>query len=168
VVGTVMSNLGLEKAIRALGLEFLRARVGDRYIMDMLYTHNLVLGGETSGHIVNLGMSPAGDGIISALQVLGTMVKTQTTLHDLKQGLHKFPQKLINIKMQKRIDPNDLPGVTAAVRRAEDQLGQEGRVLLRNSGTEPLIRIMVEGADESRVDDIAHFLAGTIESALHD
>ena len=168
VVGTVMSNLGLERAIQALGLDFLRASVGDRYIMDMLYKHKLVLGGETSGHIVNLGMTTTGDGIISALQVLGAMVNTQTNLHDLKSGLHKFPQKLINIKMQKRINPNDLPGVTAAVRKAEDQLGREGRVLLRNSGTEPLIRIMVEGADEAKVDDIAHFLAGTIESAMED
>jgi phosphoglucosamine mutase len=166
VVGTVMSNLGLEKAIRALGLGFLRAGVGDRYIMDMLDKHKLVLGGETSGHIVHLGMSTTGDGIISALQVLGAMINSQTSLHDLTQGLHKFPQKLVNIKMQKRVDPHALPGVAAAVREAEARLGQEGRILLRNSGTEPLIRIMVEGTDASQVDDIAHSLAVRIESAL--
>jgi len=166
VVGTVMSNLGLEKAIRALGLDFLRAGVGDRYIMDMLDKHNLVLGGETSGHIVHLGMSTTGDGILSALQVLGAMINSQTSLHDLTQGLHKFPQKLVNIKMQKRVDPQALPGVAAAVREAEARLGQEGRILLRNSGTEPLIRIMVEGTDASQVDDIAHFLTVKIESAI--
>ena len=168
VVGTVMSNLGLEKAIGALGLAFLRAGVGDRYIMDMLDNHKLILGGETSGHIVHLGMSTTGDGIISALQVLAAMVNTQTSLHDLKQGLHKFPQKLVNVRMQKRVDPLALPGIAAAVREAEARLGQEGRILLRNSGTEPLIRIMVEGADEAGVDDITKYLAGKIEAAQTD
>jgi phosphoglucosamine mutase len=94
------------------------------------------------------------------------MINSQTSLHDLTQGLHKFPQKLVNIKMQKRVDPHALPGVAAAVREAEARLGQEGRILLRNSGTEPLIRIMVEGTDASQVDDIAHFLADKIESVL--
>lgn len=166
IVGTVMSNLGLEQAIVALGLDFLRAAVGDRYIMDMLDQHKLILGGETSGHIIHLGMSTAGDGIISALLVLGAMLDTQTTLHDLKQGFHKFPQKLINIRMPKRVNPDDLPGIAAAVKKAENQLGKEGRILLRNSGTEPLIRVMVEGSDAVKVDDVARFLAGKIESAL--
>ena len=166
VVGTVMSNLGLENAIRALGLDFLRASVGDRYITDMLYKHNLVLGGETSGHIIHLGMSTTGDGIISSLLVLEHMVNAQTTLHELRQGLRKFPQKLINIKTQQRVNPHDLPGVAAAVREAENQLGHDGRILLRNSGTEPLIRIMVEGTDEFKVDDVARFLTVKIESAL--
>ena len=166
VVGTLMSNLGLEQAIRALGLDFLRAGVGDRYIMDMLDKHKLILGGETSGHIVHLGMSTTGDGIISALLVLEALVNSQTSLHALTQGLHRYPQKLVNVKMQKRVDPHALPGVTAAVREAEARLGQEGRILLRNSGTEPLIRIMVEGTDASKVDDIARFLTTKIESAL--
>lgn len=166
VVGTVMSNLGLEKAIRGLGLDFLRASVGDRYIMDMLYQQQLVLGGEASGHVINLKLSPSGDGIISALQALAAMVNNQTTLHDLKQGLHKMPQVLVNIRSRTRVDPATLPGVAAAISKMEDQLGQEGRILVRNSGTEPLIRVMVEGNDASSIEDIARFLAGRIEEAL--
>jgi phosphoglucosamine mutase len=168
VVGTVMSNLGLEKATVALGLDFLRAGVGDRYIMDMLDKHKLILGGETSGHVIHLGMSTTGDGIISALLVLDSMIKAQAALHDLKQGLHKFPQKLVNVKMRKRVDPHALPGVASAVREAEARLGQEGRILLRSSGTEPLIRVMVEGTDKAGVDDIAEYLAGRIEAAQAD
>jgi phosphoglucosamine mutase len=119
VVGTVMSNLGLEKALRALKLDFLRTDVGDRYIMDLLYKKNLILGGETSGHIVNLEMTTTGDGIISALQVLDAMINAGTDLHDLKAGFTRYPQKMINIKMRKRVNSYKLPGIAAAVKKAE-------------------------------------------------
>ena len=166
VVGTVMSNMGLERAVRTLGLDFLRAQVGDRYIMDILYKENLVLGGETSGHIINLHKSNTGDGIISALQVLKAMITQEATLHELKAELSKWPQKMINIRMNKRVDPYELNGISGVIKQAEDQLGESGRILIRSSGTEPLIRVMVEGEDESSVNNLATFIASEIETAL--
>ena len=166
VVGTVMSNMGLEKAIKTLGLDFLRAQVGDRYIMDILYRENLVLGGETSGHIINLKKSVTGDGIISALQVLKVMVNQGIALHDLRKGISKWPQKMINIRMSKRVDPFELNGMSGVIKQAEDQLADDGRILIRPSGTEPLIRVMVEGKDETSVNDIANRIANKIETAL--
>lgn len=166
VVGTLMSNLGLENAIRALGLDFLRAQVGDRYIMEILYKDDLVLGGETSGHIINLRKTTTGDGIISALQVLKAMVSRGVSLRELKAGLCKYPQKMVNVRMHRRVDPFKLNGVPAVIREAEDQLGENGRILIRTSGTEPLIRVMVEGEDESGVNDLAAQIANEIETAL--
>ena len=166
VVGTVMSNLGLEQAIRELGLDFIRANVGDRYIMEFLYRDNLVLGGETSGHIINLNKTTTGDGIVTALQVLEIMLAQDKMLDELTRGLHKYPQVLINIKVQKQIDPFALKGIPQLVKRAEDELGRNGRILIRTSGTEPLIRVMVEGQDETGVNDLARQLASNIETAI--
>lgn len=166
VVGTVMSNLGLEQAIQGLDLDFIRANVGDRYIMEILYRDNLVLGGETSGHIINLNKTVTGDGIVTALQVLETMLEQDRILDELTRGLHKYPQILINIKVQKQINPFALKGIPQLVKRAEDELGNNGRILIRTSGTEPLIRVMVEGEDETRVNDLARQLAGNIETAI--
>lgn len=166
VVGTVMSNLGLENAIRALGLDFLRVNVGDRYIMETLYKENLVLGGETSGHIIDLRKTTTGDGIISALQVLGAMTATGKTLHELKTGLIKYPQTMINVKVPRRVDPFTLAGIPAAIRRAEAALDGKGRILIRTSGTEPLIRVMVEGQDEAQVSDLARQLADQIQDVV--
>ncbi len=166
VVGTVMSNLGLEQAIHNLGLGFVRASVGDRYVLEKLNKDNLILGGETSGHIINLRKTTTGDGIISALQVLETMVTTGKSLHDLKAGWIKFPQKMINVKMHCRVDPFTLNGVPAAIRTAETELGSNGRILIRTSGTEPLIRVMVEGREENQVNALAAQLAAEIEQAL--
>jgi phosphoglucosamine mutase len=166
VVGTVMSNLGLEQAIRALNLDFIRANVGDRYIMEILYRDNLVLGGETSGHVINLNKTITGDGIISALQVLEIMVARHKALDELRNGLQKYPQILINVKMHKQVNPFELKGVPQLIKHAEDELGSDGRVLIRTSGTEPLIRIMVEGQDDMQVSDIARRLANEIETAI--
>ena len=166
VVGTLMSNLGLEQAIRKMGLDFIRANVGDRYIMDILYRNNLVLGGETSGHVINLNKTTTGDGIITALQVLEIMLEQERKLDELSKGLHKYPQILVNVKVQKQINPLELNGIPQLVRHAEDELGSNGRILIRTSGTEPLIRVMVEGEDESRVNDLAMLLASNIETAI--
>ncbi|MBF8269746.1 MAG: phosphoglucosamine mutase [Gammaproteobacteria bacterium] len=166
VVGTLMSNLGLEQAIRSLALEFFRARVGDRYVLEMLVNKGLKLGGESSGHIINLNLTSTGDGIISALQVLEIMVTTGKSLHELKQGMEKFPQKLTNIRLQASVNPADFPGITRAVQEAERELGTNGRVLLRPSGTEPLLRVMVEGADADQVDTVMRTLVQQVQLAL--
>jgi phosphoglucosamine mutase len=166
VVGTQMSNLGLEHALRTLGLDFRRAKVGDRYIMEMLREGGWTLGGETSGHIICLDMTSTGDGIVSALQVLEAVVSTGNSLYDLKQGMQKYPQKLVNVRMQRRMDVVGLDAVQRAVREAEVDLGRDGRVLLRPSGTEPVLRVMVEGREESTVDRIAEQLANVVEQAI--
>lgn len=166
VVGTQMSNLGLEHAIRAMDLEFHRAQVGDRYIMEMLLERDLKLGGEASGHIINLNLATTGDGIISAIQVLEAMQHRDSSLFDLKHGVEKYPQKLVNIKLNGGLDPACLQAINAAVKEAEHQLGNRGRVLLRPSGTEPLLRIMVEGEDETELEHLVQALTSRVESAL--
>ncbi len=167
VVGTQMSNLGLEQAIRTLGLGFERAKVGDRYILEKLRDGGWSLGGETSGHIICLDLTTTGDGIISALQVLETMVMCEQTLHELKLGMRKFPQTLINVRMQKKVDVMSLPSVQRAVASIEARLADSGRVLLRPSGTEPVIRVMIEGRDEKVVNELAQELAREVENAAH-
>lgn len=166
VVGTLMSNLGMEHAVRALGLDFHRAKVGDRYIMEMLKTGGWTLGGETSGHIICLDLTTTGDGIISALQVLLAMADSGRPLADLKHGMAKYPQVLVNVRMQKRMDVVGLKPVADAVKAAEHELGDNGRVLLRPSGTEPLIRVMVEGRDDTHVQRLAREIAAVVEAAL--
>ncbi len=168
VVGTVMSNLGLEHAIRKLDLDFMRAQVGDRYIMEILQRDNLMLGGETSGHIISLDMTTTGDGILSGLQVLETMAKTGKTLHELKAGMSKFPQKMINIKVQEKVDFSDLDVLADVVKAAQSELGDSGRILLRPSGTEPLIRVMVEGEDETQVQNLVRSLADEVEAVIQN
>jgi len=168
VVGTLMSNLGLEHAINALGLDFHRARVGDRYVMDVMAERNLILGGESSGHIINLNLATAGDGIISGLQVLEAMVRTAIPLSELKAGMVKYPMKLVNIKLQRSVDLSHYPEIGRLVSEAERQLGTEGRVLLRPSGTEPLVRVMVEGKDLKQVDTLVHTLAQQVETILYN
>ena len=167
IVGTVMSNLGLEIAIKNLNLNFYRAQVGDRYVMEMLHKNNLKLGGESSGHIINLDMTTTGDGIISALQVLDIMVDSEKNLFDLKSGMEKYPQMMINVKIDKDIDLSKMANVQDAVRTAESELGDKGRILLRPSGTEPLVRVMVEGEIETQVNAIAQSLANEVRSSLH-
>lgn len=166
IVGTVMSNLGLEIAIKNLNLNFHRAQVGDRYVMEMLHKKNLKLGGESSGHIINLDMTTTGDGIISALQVLDIMVDSEKNLFDLKSGMEKYPQTMINVKIDKDIDLSKMTNVQDAVRTAESELGEKGRIILRSSGTEPLVRVMVEGEIETQVNAIAESLANEVISSL--
>jgi phosphoglucosamine mutase len=165
VVGTVMSNLGLELALKDMGVAFKRARVGDRYVMELLEQENWLLGGETSGHIICLDKAPSGDGIISALQVLACMARTGRDLHTLKQGMRKYPQTMINVPLRGGANPCELEPVRHAVRDVERTLDGEGRVLLRPSGTEPLVRVMVEGRDPEQVDQLARSIAEVVERA---
>ncbi len=165
VVGTLMTNLGLEVALRALGLELRRARVGDRYVMECLLAENLILGGESSGHIICLDRTTTGDGIISALQVLSAMLRSGKSLHDLKAGMGKCPQTLINVSVAGRVDLQRA-SIQEAVRAVENQLGDNGRVLLRSSGTEPVVRVMVEGMDAGIVERHARELADVVRDAL--
>ncbi len=164
VVGTVMSNLGLEIAIKSLGLDFLRAPVGDRYVIERLHQDHLKLGGETSGHIVNLNMTTTGDGIIAALQVLDIMAETGKPLAALKSGIEKYPQTLVNVRVDNVVDLSTMAHLQDAIKAAESKLGDHGRVLLRHSGTEPLVRVMVEGEAETEINMIAEQLADEVRA----
>lgn len=166
VVGTLMSNLGLEHAIRTLGLDFKRANVGDRYIIEMLQENDWTLGGESSGHIICLDMTTTGDGIVSALQVLDAMVRSGQSLNVLKSGMSKYPQCLVNVTLDQQINVMELESVKNAVSDVESELGSNGRVLLRPSGTEPLIRVMVEGREGKQVVKLAHELADAVKGAM--
>jgi phosphoglucosamine mutase len=164
VVGTLMSNLGLEKALQEHGIEFLRANVGDRYVLEMLREHDGILGGETSGHLICLDKTTTGDGLISALQVLTEVRESGATLADLVAGMPVYPQTMVNVRVTGQ--PNlDAATLKAAVADAEHQLGERGRVVLRASGTEPLIRVMVEGEDAEEVESLANRLADAVSSA---
>jgi len=166
VVGTQMSNLGLEHAFREMNIDFMRARVGDRYVMELLKEHGGVLGGESSGHIICLDRTTTGDGMVSALQVLAPLVQKNVSLHELKQGMKKYPQHMINVPLAQRIDVNASRMIQSAVKDAEATLNGQGRVLLRASGTEPLIRVMVEGEDETLVHAQARMLAEVVDQAV--
>jgi phosphoglucosamine mutase len=166
VVGTVMSNLGLEHQLKSEGVEFMRARVGDRYVLGMLKEHGGVLGGETSGHLLCLDRTTTGDGLISALEVLAVMKRTGRPLAELVAGMPKFPQVMVNVRVQERLDPSRSPAIQAAVRRVEEALGSTGRVVLRASGTEPVIRVMVEGQEEAIVSRHANELAEVVRTAV--
>ncbi|HET7307402.1 MAG TPA: phosphoglucosamine mutase [Gammaproteobacteria bacterium] len=168
VIGTVMSNLGLAQALEAIGIDFRRAQVGDRHVLAMLNETGGIVGGETSGHIVCLDRTTTGDGIVSALQVLAAMVESGQKLADLKHGMEKFPQHMINVPLAKRFDLGRSTSVKAAVTKAEDKLGDNGRIVLRPSGTEPVVRVMVEGRDESEVLSVAASLAEVVESAARE
>jgi phosphoglucosamine mutase len=165
VVGTVMSNLGLEVALRESGIDFLRAPVGDRYVLAMLRDTGGTLGGETSGHILCLDKTTTGDGLVSALQVLGVMKQTGRSLAELASGMKKFPQVLLNVKVAKRFDPSTVASVQEAVQMIEKRMGGDGRVVLRASGTEPVIRVMVEGKGESATRAAATELAEVVKAA---
>jgi phosphoglucosamine mutase len=166
VVGTLMSNLGMEVAIRDMGLEFVRAKVGDRYVMSALAKRGWILGGEGSGHIVCLDKTTTGDAIIAALQVLAAVVQSEQSLNELRQGMTKFPQQLINVKVAQKVDPMSNEIVVAAVKETEKLLGARGRVLLRASGTEPVIRVMVEGEQQQQITRVCQELADKVRMAL--
>ncbi|WP_304639940.1 phosphoglucosamine mutase [Pseudomonas sp.] len=165
VVGTLMTNLGLELALREKGVPFVRAKVGDRYVMSELRERGWILGGESSGHIVCLNHTSTGDGIIAALQVLRALQLAGRTLGEARQGMHKCPQTLINVRYARGAgSPLTDPGLQAAVAEAEERLGESGRVLLRLSGTEPVIRVMVEGQDVGQVNAEAEKLADRVRA----
>jgi len=166
VVGTQMSNLGLEHALLKKSIPFVRAGVGDRYVMEKLLQHNWTLGGESSGHLICLDRTSTGDGIVAALQVLAAMIQQEQSLAAFRGGMSKYPQRLINVRLSKRIDVMGLPEVQAAVAAAEHALADTGRVLLRPSGTEPLVRVMVEGQDAGQVETLANQLADAVSNAI--
>lgn len=165
VVGTLMTNLGVELALREQGIEFERANVGDRYVMERLIANNWVLGGEGSGHMVIRDCTSTGDGIVSALQVLLAVYKSGKPLAELRRTMSKLPQTMVNVRVAERFDPHSREDIASAVRKAEAELGEAGRVLLRASGTEPLIRVMTEGQDAETIDRIANELAVVVENS---
>ncbi|MEI8209645.1 MAG: phosphoglucosamine mutase [Methylococcales bacterium] len=166
VVGTLMTNLGMEHGLDRLGVRLLRAKVGDRYVLEMMADHDGILGGESSGHIICLDKTTTGDGIIAALQVLAEMYDSGKSLFELKLGMQKYPQVLLNIKTGKTVDLSNNTVIQKAVSAAENKLGDKGRVLLRASGTEPLIRVMVEGESETLVNNLAQELAEDVKKVI--
>lgn len=164
VIGTVMSNLGLEHALAKAGIPFRRAKVGDRYVMELLKETGGTLGGETSGHLLCLDRTTTGDALISALQVLAIMKQTGRSLAELAAPMPKYPQVLENVRMARKIDIAASPAIQEAVAHAERRLGANGRIVLRASGTEPVIRVMVEGSDEKLVRELAGSLAASVAS----
>ena len=166
VVGTVMTNRGLETALQSLGVDLHRAKVGDRFVMELMRERGALIGGESSGHIICLDHTTTGDGIVSALQVLHALVRSGRALGEAKLGMSKYPQTLRNVRLAGRIelDSNDMlqDALQDAVAAAEADLGTDGRVLLRLSGTEPMVRIMVEGASPAEVERHADRLAEVV------
>jgi phosphoglucosamine mutase len=166
VVGTLMTNLGMEKGLKQLGINLLRANVGDRYVLEMMSEHKSILGGENSGHIICLDRTTTGDGIIAALQIMAEMHESGKNLHELKSGMQKYPQVLVNVKTNKNVNPDANGMIQKSVRAVEEKLGDKGRVLLRASGTEPLIRVMVEGEHADLVKKYAQQLAEDVKKAI--
>ena len=162
VVGTVMSNLGLERALEKHNIEFRRARVGDRYVLETLCETGGIIGGETSGHVICLDRTTTGDGLIAALQVLAVMQRTGKALSELVQGMAKYPQTMVNVKTEKSLDPSKSSRIQDAISQVEGELADSGRVVLRASGTEQVIRVMVEGENENQVNHLAEKLAAVV------
>lgn len=165
VVGTVMSNLGLEHALGKAEIEFQRANVGDRYVLEALRSTGGIIGGETSGHMIVLDRTTTGDGLVCALQVLAVMKQTGSKLSELSAGMPKYPQTMLNVRTEKRFDPTTSTVIKEAIVQAEGELANTGRVVLRASGTEPVIRVMVEGEDHEQVVALAERLAAVVADA---
>jgi len=166
VVGTLMTNYGAEMAFNELDIPFLRAKVGDRYVMELLKENNWELGGEGSGHVICFDKASTGDGIVSALQVLIAIWGEQKTLHELKSTMHKLPQVLKNVRIREKMDPLANDKIANAVKQQEARLEGRGRVLLRASGTEPLIRVMAEGDDDGLVNSVVDALVEVVSTEI--
>lgn len=166
VVGTLMSNMGLQLALEKANIAFERAKVGDRYVMQGLNNHGWLLGGESSGHILTLDKASTGDAIVAGLQVLAIMAETQKSLSELTQDYQKLPQKLVNVRLVHKANPYDFPELVTYFDQAEAQLKGRGRLLIRQSGTEPLIRVMVESDDEIECDVLANELADAVKKVM--
>jgi phosphoglucosamine mutase len=167
LVTTVMSNMGLEVAMRERGIRLVRTQVGDRYVVEEMVRRGCNFGGEQSGHLIFMDHNPTGDGILSALQVLAIMQKEGRSLSDLSDIMEEYPQKLVNVRIQERRRLEEFPAVTQQMRKVEKKLGDKGRLLVRFSGTEPLIRIMVEGENEKEIAALAEETARVIERAFN-
>ena len=166
VVGTLMSNLGLELALREQGLQLERANVGDRYVKALMEAHGWQLGGESYGHIICADVTTTGDGIVASLQILLALRSADKSLSEMRSGMARFPQTMINVRATGTINLNDKPAIASAVAATEAALGDRGRVLLRPSGTEPVVRVMVEGEDAQEVRRHCESLAEAVEQAL--
>ncbi|MEB5972109.1 phosphoglucosamine mutase [Pantoea dispersa] len=164
VVGTLMSNMGLELALKQLGIPFTRAKVGDRYVLEKMQEKGWRMGAENSGHVILLDKISTGDGIVASLQVLTAIVRNHMSLHDLCSGMKMLPQVLVNVRFSGSHDPLESDSVKAMAADVEKTLAGRGRVLLRKSGTEPLIRVMVEGEDEAQVTELAHKIADAVKA----
>jgi phosphoglucosamine mutase len=166
VIATVMSNLGLELALRAHGIGLVRTPVGDKYVLEEMLRRGAVLGGEQSGHVIFHQYATAGDGMLTALRVFEVMRETGAGLDELTAELQVYPQRLVNVRVRQRKPLEDLPGVVAEIRAAEESFGDAGRVLVRFSGTEPLARVMVEGPELDQVEHFAQRIAERIRAEL--
>ena len=166
VVATVMSNVGLELALKSRGISLFRTDVGDKYVLEELLRSGATLGGEQSGHIILPKLSLAGDGLITTLCVLRVIADEQKSLQQLAEGFQVFPQILVNVKVAKKLAFTEVPAITEASRKIENELGSRGRLLLRYSGTEPLARVMIEGESQRQIEKFARQLAAVIEQTL--
>ncbi len=166
VVATVMSNIGLEIALRSKGVELVRADVGDKHVLEGLLTRDGSLGGEQSGHIIMPELSLAGDGMITSLCLIRAMRETSEHLSDLSSGFQRYPQVLLNVRVREKVPFADLPEVQRAVEEVQEHLSQNGRLLLRYSGTEPLARVMIEGAKQNEIDNYAEQIAKEIKRSI--
>jgi phosphoglucosamine mutase len=164
-VATVMSNIGLERSIEALGGKLVRAQVGDRYVVEEMRAHGYNFGGEQSGHLVFLDYMTTGDGVLAALQVLAVMLESGKPLSELRRVMTRYPQVLVNLKVREKRPLDALVDVTRLITRVERSLGKGGRVLVRYSGTEPKARVMVEGPDEPTIQGYADEIARALEKA---
>jgi phosphoglucosamine mutase len=166
VVATVMSNLGLERALKRHGIGLVRTPVGDKYVLEEMVRRNAPLGGEQSGHVIFRDYATTGDGLLTALRVLEVMRSSGRDLDELTAELEIYPQRLVNVRVKERRPLDDLADVNREIRRAETEFGDAGRVLVRFSGTEPLARVMVEGPELGRVEHYAESIAAAIRSEL--
>ena len=166
VVATVMSNIGLEIALRSAGIQLVRTDVGDKYVLEELLRRGASLGGEQSGHIILPDLSLAGDGMITTLCLLRALSESRKTLAEMTAGFKRYPQILLNVRVREKVPFSDLAAVQAEVKEVEELLSQQGRLLLRYSGTEPLARVMIEGEDQRQIDEYARRIAKAIESEI--
>ncbi|HZX10750.1 MAG TPA: phosphoglucosamine mutase [Acidobacteriota bacterium] len=166
IVGTVMSNLGLEKALKAMGLQLIRSDVGDKYVYDEMIKQESNLGGEQSGHTILLDECPTGDGILTSLKIIQIMILKNCPLSDLYKGFHEYPQVQKNIKVSRKEDFSHYPGIMSALKKAEQELSGKGRIKVRYSGTEPLARVMIEGKNKQEIENLAQMISKSISKEL--
>ena len=166
IVSTVMANFGFIKAMKEIGIEVVQSQVGDRYVIQDMIKHDVNLGGEQSGHMIFLDHNTTGDGLVSALQVLRIMIETESKLSDLASIFKRYPQSIVNVKVNKKPQLESLTAVKQAIKDAENLLGDSGRVLVRYSGTENICRVMVEGPKQKQVNQIAQTIAAAVETSI--